>query len=77
VLNQQGLTGDQVGEYSHVADLVYRTGSTPLLAAAAARGLGTTDGLEILIAQGALSLERWTKHFPPLEVMRAAAVADA
>jgi shikimate dehydrogenase len=77
VLNQQGLTGDQVGEYSHVADLVYRTGSTPLLAAAAARGLGTTDGLEILIAQGALSLERWTKHFPPLEVMRAAAVAEA
>ncbi len=72
-LNQQGLTGDQVGEYSHVADLVYRSGKTPLLAAAAARGIGTTDGIEILIAQGALSLESWTKLVPPLEVMRAAA----
>ncbi len=76
-LNHLLLSGDQVGEYSHVADLVYRTGSTPLLAAAEARGLGTTAGLEILIAQGALSLEGWTKHFPPLEVMRAAAVAEA
>ena len=75
-LNQQGLTGDQVGEYSHVADLVYRSGQTPLLAAAAARGLGTTDGIEILIAQGALSLESWTKLVPPLEVMRAAAARE-
>jgi shikimate dehydrogenase len=74
-LNHLHLTGDQIGEYSHVADLVYRSGSTPLLAAAEARGLGTTDGLEILIAQGALSLEGWTKRFPPLEVMRAAAAA--
>ncbi len=75
-LNHLHLTGDQLGEYSHVADLVYRSGSTPLLAAAEARGLGTTDGLEILIAQGALSLERWTKHFPPLDVMRAAAAME-
>jgi shikimate dehydrogenase len=75
-LNQQGLTGDQVGEYSHVADLVYRSGPTPLLAVAAARGVGTTDGIEILIAQGALSLESWTKRVPPLEVMRAAAALE-
>ena len=72
-LNQQGLTGDQVGEYSHVADLAYRSGKTPLLAAAEARGVDTTDGIEILIAQGALSLESWTKLVPPLDVMRAAA----
>jgi len=75
-LNQLRLTGDQVGEYSHVADLVYRSGSTPLLAAAEARGVGTTDGLEILIAQGALSLESWTKLAVPLEVMRAAAALE-
>jgi shikimate dehydrogenase len=76
-LNQLGLTGDQVGEYSHVADLVYRSGTTPLLAAAEACGVGTTDGIEILIAQGALSLESWTKLVPPLEVMRAAAAEAA
>jgi shikimate dehydrogenase len=33
-LNQLGLTFDQVGEYSYVVDMVYRSGSTPLLAAA-------------------------------------------
>jgi shikimate dehydrogenase len=75
-LNQQGLTGDQVGEYSHVADLVYRSGSTPLLVAARARGVSTTDGLEILIAQGALSLQGWTDRVVPLEVMRAAAAIE-
>jgi shikimate dehydrogenase len=74
-LNQLGVTGDQIGEYSYVADLVYRPGSTPLLAAAAAHGAHTIDGLEILVAQGALSLRLWTGREPPLEVMRAAARA--
>jgi shikimate dehydrogenase len=72
-LNQLGLAGDQIGEYSHVADLAYRSGSTPLLAAAAAHGAHTIDGLEILVAQGALSLRLWTHREPPLDVMRAAA----
>jgi shikimate dehydrogenase len=73
-LNQLSLSGDQTGEYLYVADLVYRSGSTtPLLAAAAARGARTIDGLEILVAQGALSLERWTGRDVPREIMRAAA----
>ncbi len=72
-LNQLGLRGDQIGEYSHVADLVYRSSPTPLLAAAAAAGAHTVDGLEILVAQGALSLELWTGRDAPLDVMRSAA----
>jgi shikimate dehydrogenase len=72
-LNQLGLTFDQVGEYSYVVDLVYRSGSTALLSAAAAHGSRTLDGLEILVAQGALSFELWTGRQPPLEVMRRAA----
>jgi shikimate dehydrogenase len=72
-LNQLGLTFDQVGEYSHVVDLVYRPGSTPLLAAAAAHGARTVDGLEVLVEQGALSFELWTGRAAPLEVMRRAA----
>ena len=72
-LNQLGLGGDQIGEYSYVADLVYRSRSTPLLAAAAARGAQTIDGLEILVRQGALSFELWTGREPPLDVMRSAA----
>ena len=63
-LNQLGLTFDQVGKYSYVVDFVYRAGSTQLLAAAAAHGAGTVDGLEVLVAQGALSFELWTGRQP-------------
>jgi shikimate dehydrogenase len=72
-LNQVGLTFDQVGEYSYVVDMVYRSGFTPLLAAARAHGSRTLDGLEILVAQGALSFQLWTGREPPLDVMRRAA----
>jgi shikimate dehydrogenase len=72
-LNQLDLAGDQIGEFSYVVDLVYRSGSTPLLAAARARGVPTVDGLEILVAQGALSLRLWTGREPSRAVMRAAA----
>jgi shikimate dehydrogenase len=75
-LNHLGLRGDQVGEYSYVADLVYRSASTPLLAAAAAAGAHTIDGLEILVAQGALSFSLWTSREAPLEVMLDAARAS-
>jgi shikimate dehydrogenase len=71
-LNLLGLTFDQVGNYSYVADMVYRPGSTQLLAAAREHGARTLDGLEILLAQGALSFELWTGRKPPLDVMRAA-----
>jgi shikimate dehydrogenase len=56
-----------------VVDMVYGEGSGPLLAAAAAAGAETIDGLEILVQQGALSFEIWTGRKPPLDVMRAAA----
>jgi shikimate dehydrogenase len=71
-LNQLGLTFDQLGEYSYVVDFVYRSASTQLLAAAQAHGARTLDGLEILLAQGALSFELWTGHTAPIEVMRRA-----
>lgn len=71
-LNLLALTFDQVGNYSHVVDLVYRSSPTPLLAAAHAHGARTVEGLEILLAQGALSFELWTGVEPPLEVMRRA-----
>ena len=54
-------------------DLVYRAGETPWVRDARTRGLVAADGREMLVAQGAVSLERW---FPraraPREVMRAA-----
>jgi shikimate dehydrogenase len=73
VLNQLSLTFDLVGEYSYVADMVYRAGPTELLVAARAHGARTLDGLDILVAQGALSFELWTGRTAPLDAMRAAA----
>ena len=53
--------------------MVYGGGPTALLAAAAAAGAATVDGIEVLVRQGALSLEIWTGREPPLAVMRTAA----
>jgi len=72
-LNQLALTLDVLREYSNVVDLVYGAGSTDLLAAARALGAHTVDGLEVLVAQGALSFEMWTGRRAPIEVMRTAA----
>jgi shikimate dehydrogenase len=72
-LNQLGLSVDQVGRYSHVFDLVYAPSETPLLAAARRQGARRIDGVEMLVAQGALSFTLWTGEKAPLDVMRAAA----
>ncbi|HEY2630752.1 MAG TPA: shikimate dehydrogenase [Solirubrobacteraceae bacterium] len=69
-LNQLALTADQVGSYAYVIDLVYRAEQTPLLAAARAHGATTVSGLEVLVAQGALSFEIWTGLAAPLDAMR-------
>jgi shikimate dehydrogenase len=71
-LQELGLTSDRVGEYSHVVDLVYSDAPTPLLAAAERAGAHTLGGLDILLAQGALSLEGWTGLKVPRDVMRGA-----
>jgi shikimate dehydrogenase len=58
-----------------VVDMVYGPKPTALLHAAEAAGASVVDGLEILVQQGALSLEIWTGRQAPLETMRAAARA--
>jgi len=67
------LAADTVGAGSCVVDMVYRDGGTRLLEQATARGAIGVDGLEVLIAQGAASLERWTGRPAPRETMRRAA----
>jgi shikimate dehydrogenase len=59
-----------------VYDTVYPV-ETPLLGEARARGLPAAGGLGMLVHQGALSFSLWTGVAPPLDVMRAAASADA
>jgi shikimate dehydrogenase len=58
-----------------VVDFVYHERGTALLRAAEAAGCETVDGLELLVRQGAISLELWTGRRPDLDVMRAAARA--
>jgi len=58
-----------------LVDMVYGDGPSTLSMAAAAAGATVVDGLEILVQQGALSLQIWTGQEAPLDVMRAAARA--
>jgi shikimate dehydrogenase len=56
-----------------VFDIVYGPEPSALLAAAAAAGATTIEGLEMLVQQGALSLRIWTGEEPSLEAMRTGA----
>jgi shikimate dehydrogenase len=67
------LTAEGFGSGQTVVDMVYGGEPTALLSAAAAVGAATVDGIEVLVQQGALSLEIWTGRPAPLETMRAAA----
>ena len=53
-----------------VMDIVYNPLRTRLLAAAAARGAETVDGLGMFVGQGALQFELWTGRPAPVETMR-------
>jgi shikimate dehydrogenase len=58
-----------------VVDLAYRADGAPTALVAAARAAGCAtivDGLDVLVAQGAASFERWTGVPAPVEVMAAA-----
>lgn len=67
-LERRGFTDSQT-----VVDMVYGEHHSRLLKAAEGAGAATVDGLEILVQQGARSLEIWTGCEPDLKVMRRAA----
>lgn len=71
------VDADTLGTYDVVVDLVYRDGGTALLQAAAAAGTTTVDGLQMLVAQGAHSLARWTGREAPRAAMLNAIVRDS
>jgi len=71
------VEADELGAGSLVVDMVYRAGETRFLEAARTRGARVVDGLEILVAQGAASFERWTGMEAPREAMREAATTIA
>jgi shikimate dehydrogenase len=72
-LSQLALGAARLGDYALVVDLVYRAGGTELARAAREHGARTVDGIDVLVAQGALSLELWTGRAAPRATMLAAA----
>lgn len=71
-----GLGSELPSECELIVDLVYATGGTELQRLASRSGVTFVDGLEILVRQGAMSVEIWTGHTPPLDALREA-VADS
>ena len=69
------LQADDLGAGSLVVDMVYRHGGTLSSKRQERKGRDVVDGLEILVAQGAASFERWTGRTAPRQAMREA-VAD-
>jgi len=66
------LKADTFEAGSCVIDMVYGSGETRFLEAARSRGACVIDGLEILVAQGVASFERWTGKMAPRQAMRGA-----
>jgi shikimate dehydrogenase len=71
------VAADELSAGSLVVDMVYRAGGTRFLEAASARGARVIDGLEVLVAQGAASFERWTGMEASREAMREAVTTIA
>ncbi len=60
-----------------VVDLVYGERPTPVVAWGRSGGSRVVEGLDVLVYQGARSLELWTGLDAPIETMRRAAIAPA
>ena len=66
------LKADTFETGSCVIDMVYGSAETRFLEAARSRGARVIDGLEMLLAQGVASFERWTGRMAPRTAMREA-----
>lgn len=62
----------RLGRPGAVVDVVYRPGGTEFVRRATALGMPATDGLEMLIEQGAAAFVRWWRQPAPVAAMRAA-----
>jgi shikimate dehydrogenase len=62
----------RLGRAGAAMDLVYAPSKTPFVLAAERFGIRSTDGMEMLVQQGAASFERWWGRPAPIDTMRAA-----
>ena len=68
------LPKDFLHENLAVFDLIYNPAQTKLIEYAKSKGLKATNGLGMLLRQGTVSFEIWTKKKAPIEVMREALI---
>ena len=59
-----------------VVDIIYKLNDTPFVAAAKKANRQATDGLAMLVGQGALSFEKWTGIKPDQNAMMAAILRE-
>lgn len=64
------IKAESLFPYTFVYDLIYKPAETKLLRLAGKRGLSSSNGLGMLLYQGAESFEFWTGLKAPVEVMR-------
>jgi shikimate dehydrogenase len=62
----------RLGRAGAAMDLVYARDKTPFVRAAERHGVRSTDGMEMLVQQGAASFECWWGRPAPIDTMRAA-----
>ena len=60
---------EHFNEKTKVVDIIYRSGETRLLSDAKQRGMKYSDGLRMLVEQGAVSFRIWTQHEAPIDTM--------
>jgi shikimate dehydrogenase len=73
------VPAEWLGPHQVVFDMVYRDGPTPLVTAAREAGARASDGLGMLVRQGATAVDIWNESAQvrtPRDVMRAAAEAE-
>ncbi|MBI5561358.1 MAG: shikimate dehydrogenase [Deltaproteobacteria bacterium] len=66
---------DRLPKHAIVSDIIYSPLETSLLKKAKFFGFKTHSGLGMLVHQGGVAFELWTGIAPPLDVMRASAIA--
>jgi shikimate dehydrogenase len=73
-VNRSPVPSDLLRSGLCVMDIIYNPLETKLLTDAKSVGTKVVSGLEMLLYQGAVSFEIWTKHPAPVEVMKKAAL---
>lgn len=69
-INEMPISDKQLHSGLLVSDLIYNPIQTKLLHAAEAKGAKAHNGVGMFVQQGALALELWTGHKPPVDLMR-------